>query len=159
EFPNVNLARYGLAMGHYRKGELDKAQQVLESIPAPDRNGDLAVVPYVLADCLIRQTPTGGAEDALAAGKIHQQLKTAVELLEGFTSAQPKGPQTPDALLKLGMCYQRLAAVLAEAAERNKALASARATYEKLTQQFPKHALEPQAVLERAKCIALAGDV
>jgi tetratricopeptide (TPR) repeat protein len=157
EFGHVNLARYGLAMGLYRKGDLDKAQQVLEAIPQSDRQGPLAAVPLVLADCLIRQTPTA-ADDALAAGKIHEQLKTSIELLEAYTGAQPKGPQTPDALLKLGMCYQRLAAVLAEPPERAKVLASARATYERLTQQFPKHALEPQAILERAKCIALAGD-
>ena len=34
ESPHVNLARYGLGMAFYRKGDLDKAQELLEAIPA-----------------------------------------------------------------------------------------------------------------------------
>src|SRR5262249_15266124 len=42
EFAQVSLARYGLALGHYRKGDLEKAKEILEAIPAPERNGELA---------------------------------------------------------------------------------------------------------------------
>ena len=58
ESPHINLARYGLAMGHYRKGDVEKAHDLLEKIPPADRTGDLAAVPYVLADCCIRLAPT-----------------------------------------------------------------------------------------------------
>jgi TolA-binding protein len=158
EFPYVNLARQGVALGHYRKGDLEKAKDVLEGIPAADRSGEMAAVPYVLADCLIRLAPTK-ADDAVTAGKLQEQLKEASELLDGFVNAQPNSPQTPDALLKLGLCHQRLALLLVQPPERVKELGSARAAYERLMQQFPQNPLQPQAVLERAKCIALAGDV
>jgi TolA-binding protein len=158
EFAFVSLARFGIAQALYKKGDFEKAKEALEAIPAQDRNGDLAFVPYLLADCLIRLAPTK-ADDAIAAGRMEEQLKAAADLLEGFVGAQPAGPQTPDALLKLGYCQQRLGALHVVPQERAPFVASARAAYEKLIQQFPKHELQAQAVFERAKCVALAGDV
>lgn len=157
DFEFANAARYGLGMTFYRKGELEKARAVLEKIPAPDRNGELAAASYLLADCLLRQVPTK-ADDALAAGRMQEQLEGASKLLEEFLGQQPNGPQTPDALLKLGYCHQRLATILAQPPEKQKALASARAAYEKIGQQFPKSPEQPTAVFERAKVLALAGD-
>lgn len=157
EFAHVPLARYGLAMSHYRRHDWEKARAVLEAIPAAERTGDLAVVPYQLADCLIRLAPSR-ADDALAAGQLEQQLSTATELLDGFIAAQPNSPQTPDALLKLGHCWQRRASLLAQPPERAKFLASARTAYENLLKRFPQHALTPQAMIEQAKCFAQAGD-
>ena len=157
--PHVNLARYGLGMAHYRKGDLDKAKETLGAIPAAERNGDLALVSYQLADILIRQAPAK-ADDALAAGKLEEQLKAAIELLEGFVGAQPNGPQTADALFKLGHCQQRLAALLAQPPDQAKALAAARAAYEQLLQRFPKDPHPtPSAVFERAKVLARAKDI
>ncbi|HEV3235571.1 MAG TPA: tetratricopeptide repeat protein, partial [Gemmataceae bacterium] len=157
EFVHVGLARYGLALASYRKGEVEKAKDILEAIPAADRTGDLAQVPYLLADCLIHLAPTK-ADDALAAGKVEEHLKGAVEQLESFIGTQPNAPQTPDALLKLGYCHVRLANLFAQKEEKDKALASGRAAYEKLMQQFGKHEHYPQAVFERAKCLALMND-
>jgi TolA-binding protein len=153
EFAHVNLARYGMAMGHYRKGDLDKAVEVLKTIPDGERNGDLALVPYLQADCLIKTAPAR-ADDALAAGKLQEQLKEAIALLDAFVGAQPAGPQAPDALIKVGLCHQRMAALLDDKQEKAKSLAAARAAYERLMQQFPRHDSYPTAVLERAKVIA-----
>ncbi len=158
EFAYTNLARYGLGMAYYRKGEFDKAKEKLESIPAADRNGDLALVSYQLADILIRQAPAK-ADDALAAGKLEEQLKTAIELLEGFAGSQPNGPQTADALFKLGHCQERLAGLLAQPPDQAKALAAARAAYEQILQRFPKDPLQPQAHFERAKILARSKDI
>jgi TolA-binding protein len=158
ELAHANLARYGLGMAYYRKGDLDKAKETLESIPAADRNSDLALVSYQLADILIRQAPAK-ADDALVAGKLEEQLKAAIDLLEGFVGGQPNGPQTPDALFKLGHCQQRLGGLLAQPPEQAKALAAARAAYEQILQRFPKDALLPQAYFERAKVIALSKDI
>jgi TolA-binding protein len=158
EFTYANLACYGLGMALYRKGDLEKAKEVLESIPAAERNGDLTAVSYQLADIVLRLAPDK-ADDALAAGKLEEALKGATELLEGFVGSQPNGPQTPDALLKLGYCHQRMAALLSQPPEQAKEVAAARATYEQIMQRFPKHELFPQAVFERAKCQALAKDV
>jgi TolA-binding protein len=158
DFPFAGLARYGLAMTYYRKGDLEKTKEVLEAIPAGERTGELAQVPYLLADCHLRLAPTK-VDDALSAGRAQEELKSAVELLDGFCNAQPAGSQTPDALLKLGHCYQRLAALIAEPQERGQLLTNARAAYEKLINQFPKHPLQGQAVFERAKCLAQSGDV
>jgi len=157
EYQHVNLARYGLALVQYRKGDFEKARDVLDTIPQPERNGNLALTPYLMADCLIRLSPTK-ADDALTAGKVQQQLQTAVELLEGFVGGDPKGPMTPDALIKIGHCQQRLSALQAQPPERAKVLQAGRATYERLLKDFPQHALAPQAVFERAKTMSLQGD-
>jgi TolA-binding protein len=158
EAPNASLARYGLAMCYYQKGDLDKARERLEAIPAGDRTGDLAVVPYQLADVLIRTAPAK-ADDAVAAGKLEEQLRGAVELLNGFAAAQPNAPQAADALLKVGFCQQRLAGVLAQPPDQAAALAAARTAYEQLQQRFPKSDLVPQAVFERAKVLGSQKDV
>jgi TolA-binding protein len=158
EYAHVHLARYGMGMAYYRKGDLDKAKETLETIPAAERNGDLALVSYQLADILIRQAPAK-ADDALAAGKLEEQLKMAIELLEGFSGSQPNGPQTADALFKLGHCQQRLAGLLAQPPEQAKALAAARAAYEQILQRFPKDAVQPQALFERAKVLARNKDI
>jgi TolA-binding protein len=157
EFIYANQARYGQGMVHYRRGEYEKAQKVFEGIAEPDRKDDLVLTSYLLADCLIRLAPTR-ADDALAAGKVQEKLQEAAGLLDNFIGAQPNGAQTPDALLKLGHCHQRMAGLLAKPEERTKVLTSARTVYEKLINQFPKHALRPQAVFERARCLAQAGD-
>ena len=158
EFAHVNVARYGLGLAYYRKGDLDKAKETLEAIPAADRNGDLALVSYQLADILIRQAPAN-ADDALAAGKLEEQLKGAIALLEGFTSSQPNGPHTADALFKLGHCQQRLASLLAQPPDQAKALAAARAAYEQILQRFSKDPLQPNALFERAKILARNKDL
>jgi TolA-binding protein len=157
EFKHVNLARYGIGVVYYRKGDLEKAKEALEAIPAGDRTGELAAVPYTLADILLRTAPAR-ADDAVAAGKLEETLKNAIDLLDGFAGAQPKAPQTPDALLKLGYCHVRRARLLAQAADKAKALAEARAVYERLQQRFPKHELFSQATFERAKVLDLAND-
>ncbi len=156
EFPQIALARYGVGMSLYRKGDYEKAKATLELIPGADRNGELAVTPYLLADCLIRLTPTK-VEDALTAGKVQEQLQAAVELLEGFIG-DAKHALAPDAFIKLGLCQQRLANLKEKPPERAQAYQVARTTYEKLMQLMPQHPLIPQAVIERAKCIAGQGD-
>src|SRR4029077_19849864 len=83
ESPQASPARFGLTLMHYRKGALEKAVEILEQVPPPDRNGELTEVPYVEADCLIRLAPTR-ADDALTAGRLQEQLGKAVELLSGL---------------------------------------------------------------------------
>jgi TolA-binding protein len=158
EFPQVQVARFGIAMALYRKGEWDKARAALEAIPATERTGDLVLVSYYLADVLVRTAPVK-ADDAVAAGKLEEQLKGAVEHLEGFTGAVPDGPHTADALLKLGYCQQRLGGLLAQAEEKAKALAAARAAYEQLVQRFPKSPEHPIAAFERGKVLAQQNDI
>src|SRR5947209_5785030 len=158
ESPHINLARYGLAMGHYRKGDVEKAHDLLEKVPPADRTGDLAAVPYVLADCCIRLAPTE-APDAVAAGKLTEQMNKAIELLTTFVSTQEKAAEAPDALLKLGFCYLRLVEVTAQPPEKAKVLASARTAYEQLMQKYPNAPQKAIATFERAACLAQAGDV
>ena len=155
EFQHVNLARYGAGLVAYRKGDFEKARKYLDAIPQPDRHGDLGTVPYLLADCLMRLAPAK-VDDAIAAGKLRELLNPAVDNLESFIGSDPKGAQTADALIKVGLCQQRLAAIVGQPAEKVKVLTAARAAYERLLKDFPQHALAPQAMLERAKCLALA---
>ena len=157
DFPHAGLARQGMAMALYRAGRFAEAVAALTQIPDVDCTGDLASVPYLLADCLLRTLPPE-ADDALQAAQLIEQAGRAARLLEGFLAAQPKSPEAPDAMLKLGHACQRIGAVLADPAERKKSLSQARETYEKLLQQFPQHASVASAVFERAKCLALLGD-
>ena len=158
EFAQINLARYGLAMAYYRKGDFEKAREKLDTIPAGDRNGELAIVPYHLADCLLKLAPAK-TDDAIATARLEESLKVAVEQLGSFIAANPNSPETPDALLKLGHCLQRQAGLLGQAPEKAKAYADARAAYEQLNQRFPKSEQAAQAIFERARVIGLAGDV
>ena len=157
DVPHVQNARLGLAMSQYRLGKWPEAAAALTAIPEPDRNGDLAVASYLLADCLLRTMPPEG-DDALQGAKHMAQAEQAGRLLETFIGASPKAPQVPDAMLKLADCYQRVAVALADPAERGKKLQSARETCEKCQQQFPQDPGLPGVVLERAKVLALQGD-
>jgi len=157
EFAYVSLARYGLATSHYHLGQYVETIAALEAIPETDRNGELGVVPYLIADCYIRTLPAE-TDDALEAAQLLDKAEQAAKLLERFVGAQPKSPQAPDALLKLGYCYQRIGAVLADADARQKTLTAARDAYERLQREYGNSTSQPAAVFERAKCLALLGD-
>ncbi len=157
ESPDVNLARQGLATSLIALGQYEEAMPSLEAIPEPDRAGDLAVVPFLLADCLLRTLPPE-ADDALAAARIGEKLEQATKLLGIYLGAQPPGPQAPEAMLRLGQCQVRSATLLGAPEERNKALQVARQTFETMTQKFANHPRAAVAIFERAKCQALMGD-
>lgn len=157
ESERIGLARYGLALCHIQKADFEKAQAVLEAIPPPERAGDLAIVPYQLASCLIKLAPVK-TDDAIAAGRLQEQLQNAATLLDAFAGANPQAPEATDALLKLGHCQQRLFALLAQPPEKQAAIAAARAAYQKIIDQYAKDPRVPQAIMERAKCQAMAGD-
>ena len=159
ELDRVNRARYGSALCFVALEEWEKAASVLEAIPAPERTGDLAMVGYLLADCHIRTAPAK-AEDALQDNMLREKLSTAASLLDGFVSANPRAEQAPDAILKLGLCYKRLAIQFPPGNERNDFLNKARGTLEKLVndQQYRSSPLVGSGHLERAKVMALQGD-
>jgi cellulose synthase operon protein C len=160
EYPKINLARFSLGLAYYRKGELDKAQQTFSEIPQAERVGEVGMASYLTADCILRQVPATVPEDALAAGKMEEQLKSSADLLAAFVDANPRDYQVADALIKLGLCYQRLAGLTSQAPERAKILQAARATYERLFQpEFKGIPQVAHAVFERAKVMALQGDM
>jgi TolA-binding protein len=161
EYPKILLVRHSVGLANYRKGDFEAAAKAWNDIPAPERAGELAIVPYLLADCVLRQTPTSlpADADAIATGKLEEQLKTASELLEGFISANPKSASAADALLKFGQCQQRRAGLFSDAKDKQPMLASARSIYDKLIGAYANDPLAPQAIFERAKVMALQGDV
>lgn len=158
EFVHAHLARQGLGSCLHRLGDFEKAIEVLQTIPLAERSGPLASVSYLLADCILRTVPQQ-ADDALAAGRMQEQLSEAGKLLEAYLAAEPNGPHAADALLKLGLARRQSAELLAEPQERNQMLAASRQALEKLMQQFPQHPLFALAVLERAKVLVRQGDV
>ena len=158
DFAHGNLAKQGLATCHMRLGHPAEAQKALAGIAESDRVGELAAVPYLLADCCIRTLPPE-AEDAVGANRMIDQAEQAAKLLESFVATQAKAPQAPDAFLKLGYCYERMGAVLAEPAERQKTLQQARQAFETCLQQYGKTPTLPAATLERAKVLAMQGEV
>ncbi|MBI2808985.1 MAG: tetratricopeptide repeat protein [Planctomycetes bacterium] len=160
EFPKIQVARYSLGLTLYRKGDLPGALKALSSIPLAERGGDLGLTSFLIADCHLRQTPSTVPDDALAAGKMEEQLKAAADALGAFISGQPKDENVPDALLKLGLCQQRLASLVAQPAERAKKFQEARATYDRIMKEFSKRPSSvAHALFERAKCIAQSGDM
>ncbi|HEV7406488.1 MAG TPA: tetratricopeptide repeat protein [Chthoniobacteraceae bacterium] len=158
EFAYINQARQGLATAHYRLGNYTEAALIFATIPDAERTGELANVSYLLADCLIRTLPPE-SEDALQAERLIEKAEQAAKLLEGFVGAQEKSPQAPDALLKLGHCYQRVGALMAAPAERTKLFTSARDAYDRAIKLTDKEPTRSAAVFERAKCLVFLGDL
>ena len=158
EFAAINSARFALGVCHYRLGKYDVAAETLSKVPEAERVAELSSVSYVLGDCLIRTAPLA-ADDALAAGRLLQTLQQGARLLDIYVTSNPKAIQTPDALLKLGHCQQRIAEFIAEPNEKNQTLQAARATYDKLQQQFPQSPAFAASVFERAKVILAQNDI
>jgi TolA-binding protein len=157
EFEKVNRARYGLALCHVSAADYEKAAAALETIPAPERNGELAGASFLLADCLIRTAPAK-AEDALQDNMLREKLANAAALLDAFVAANPKAPEAADALLKFGYCQKRLGIQLAPGNERNDAWNKARQALERLGREYAQSPLAGAAALERAKVMTLQGD-
>jgi tetratricopeptide (TPR) repeat protein len=157
ESGNGTAAQYGLAWTHHRRNDFEKARAVLEAIPAAERGGELAFAPYLQADCLLR-TMAPRADDALAAGKLQEQLERTVALLNDFSASQPDDPAAPDALLRLSLCQQRLAALVGKPEERNQLLQAARESCDRALIEYPGDALQPFAAFARARCLAAVGD-
>jgi cellulose synthase operon protein C len=158
EFEHTPNARFSLAWLYYRQGNYDKTRSLLEEISPTDRKGDLAGVGYLLADCLLRTTPTQ-ADDAITAGKAQEQLTQAATLLTDGVAQQPYTDRATDALMRLGLCQQRLAALAGKDEERNALNAASRATFERVLLEYPRDELQPHAALERARWIRRGGDV
>ena len=158
EFQYVNVARFGMGTAQYQRGKYDEAIETLSMILDGDRNGELAAVNYLQADALIRTLP-GETEDALEAASMIDRAETASKLLDKYAGAQGKTPLGADALLKLGHCYQRIGMLMVDPAERNKILTQARQVYEKLMAEMNNTPSFPAAVMERARCLALLGDI
>ena len=157
DFSKAHLARYGLATAQYRLGWYTEAMETLSSIPSADHSGRLGAVPYLMADCHIRTFPTS-TDNALSAAKLMDKAVKAGKLLEGFVSAQAKSPKIPDALLKLGYCYQRLGSVLADPTAKKVAYTKGEDAYGRLIKGYSKDPTLPTAILEQAKCMVLLGD-
>jgi TolA-binding protein len=153
----LSQARCGLAIVYCRKQDFAKARSILEAIPAAERKDDLAVASYLLADCLLHlaAAPVAQAGDEASKAKLKKELQEAADLLEGFIGSSPSITEKPDAYFKLGLCQQRLAAFRADKKDRIETLAGARSAFEKLMLHFPSHPLQPRAVIERARCLAL----
>jgi tetratricopeptide (TPR) repeat protein len=157
DFSKAHLARYGLATAQYRLGWYIEAIETLSAIPAADHVGRLGAVPYLTADCHIRTFPTS-TDNALTAAKLMDKAVKAGKLLEGFVSAQAKSPKIPDALLKLGYCYQRLGSILADPTAKKVAYTKGKDAYGRLIKGYSKDPTLPTAILEQAKCMVLLGD-
>ncbi|MFI5378040.1 MAG: tetratricopeptide repeat protein [Tepidisphaerales bacterium] len=158
EHPGNGAGRFGLGSSYYNLGELPKAIEALKGIPEPERVGPLAAASYLMGDAILRSVPPI-TDDAIAINRALEQLEEATKHLGSFVASNENSPQTPDALLKLGMAFQKQAGVLADAAERRKAYESAQQAYNKVVGRFPKHPAFAAAVFENAKLLAELGDV
>jgi tetratricopeptide (TPR) repeat protein len=158
DFPYANYAHYSQALIFARAGDWEKAQKSLEAIPAPDRGGEMASASYLLADIVIRTMPTK-VDDALAAGRLEEQLKSATELLDGYVGSAAKDSRMPEALVKLGYCQLRAASLLAQPAQRAEAFNRAKATFDRLRNEFGKQDVGGWGLLGRGQVGMLSGDI
>jgi TolA-binding protein len=157
EFPHMASARQGLGSALHRLGQYKEAAAALSEIQPADCRNTLATVPYLLADCLIRDAPTE-CSDALRAAAALDNLERAAKLLEGFVAADDKSPEAADAFLKLAHCHGRVSVLTAVQAERQRLLGAQRQAFDQLIQRFPQHPSIPASILQRAACIAAQGD-
>ena len=157
EFEPVQHARLASAWLLYRQGDYEKAMALLQEIPPGERKDDLAAASYLLADCLIRTAPAQ-ADDALAAGKVQEQLTQATDLLTDVVAQQPYDDRDPDALMRLGLCQRRLAALAAKDEDRTALESASRASFERVLLEYPNNDLQPHAILERARWVRKGGD-
>ncbi len=158
EHPSNGSGRFGLGSCYYNLGDLPKAIEAFKGIPDPERVGPLAVTSYLMGDALLRTLPPI-SDDAIALNRALEQLEEASKLLGSFAASNESSPQTPDALVKLGMACQKQASLLADPAERRKVYESAQQAYHKVVGRFPQHPAFAAAVLENAKLMAELGDV
>lgn len=159
EFPQRASSLFTMGICLYRLGEWEKAQEAFRGIAQADRTGPLSLASYYEADCLIRLAPSDTA-DALAAGRAQEAYTNASKLLTQFVDTAGKtSPYTPEALLKLAFCYRKLAELLVEPKERMHFLQQAQQSCERFLGQYGNHPLLGSAVLERANCLALRGDL
>lgn len=157
DFPHIELARQGMGAAYYKLGDYRRAVEILSEIPSSEYKGPLATVPYLLADCLIRNAPDDSG-DAIGAASVLNSFEQASKLLESFAAASEKSAEAPDALLKLGYSLGRVASLTTDTAERQKLIEAARKSYDQLAQRFPQHPFVPAAALQRAMCTAELGD-
>jgi TolA-binding protein len=157
--PTANLARFGLASVQCQMGQYAEALAALAEIPAAERTGELLAASCLEADCRLRTLPQEPS-DAVPAADLIDRLHQAAKLLEGCVAAQGDGPEAADALMKTGHCYQRIASLLADAAEQKAMLVQARQAYDRSLKDRGKtsEAAQAAAVFERAKCLALLGE-
>jgi tetratricopeptide (TPR) repeat protein len=154
----AHRARYGQAVAYYQLGRYADARDALSAIPANERSGDLDGVPSLLAECLLRSAPVR-VDDAISAGRALRQLTEAAAMWEAAARAAGDTPAVADLMVKLGLCRQRIAELIAEPKEREAAMQLARQTFEQVKQKFPQHPLVAVSELERYRTMALAGDV
>lgn len=156
--PSANAARYRTALAQYHLGKYADALASLRQIADQDRTAELAGAYLLHGECILRTSPLAEeAVDAITAAGLLKDMQEAVSQLGKWVPMA--GPQTPEAMLKLGQAYRQVAVLLAEPAERAAAANAGRELYEAFRAQFPNHPLRPVAEYERANCFALAGDV
>jgi TolA-binding protein len=158
DFEYAGLARFGQAVSHYKLQQYETAGAALAAIGSSERTGELAVANYMQADCMLRAAPTD-VSDAISAGKALQQVTEAIKLLETFVPGNEGRPEGAIATLQIAECYHRIAAIVADPAEKAKALAAALAIYQGFPTTFgATHPLVGQALLGRCNTLAAQGD-
>ena len=158
DFAYADLARFGQGMSLYRLSHYDKAAALFNGIGSSERSGELAIVSFVQADCLLRNAPTN-VNDAINAGKALQLVSEAIKLLEAFIPGNEAKPEGAIATLQLAECYQRVATIMADPPEKAKALAAALLIFQGFPTKFgATHPLVGEALLGRCNTLAMQGD-
>jgi TolA-binding protein len=158
DHPRASNARFNVGMLYLKLGDGKNAAVFFEQIPPTERTGERAIASLLLADLKLAEIPPGVPEDALAAGRMEVELKKAADMFESYVAAEPNGPRTAEALIRVGQTLQRLASLQTHPQDRNKLYQDARAAFDRvLLPQFNNNPLQALALVERARCRALYG--
>ena len=148
EFERIELARYGLAMCHFKKNDSRPRNPRIDPRARPGRRP--RPCPYLLAECLIRLAPSK-ADDAFAVGMLQEKLQAAQQNLEGFIGATRKRPRRRTRCSSSASARRTGAHARQRAGAGEHALTAARMTFDKLIQTYPKEPQGMQAVMERTQ--------
>ncbi len=158
EYAKVGQAQAGIANVHYQLGRFAEAAEAFAKLPDGDRTGELANTNYLQADCLLRSL-SADTSNALAAGRVVQQLMEVIDLLGKHTAGQTNQPNMPEACLKLIHTQVELLTLLAASKEKEDLFNSMFQNCEQFKQKFGEHPLKPQMYMERTRGVATTGDL
>ena len=79
-------------------------------------------------------------------------------MLTDVVAQQPYDDRDPDALMRLGQCQRRLAALAVKDEDRNALEAASRTSFERVLLEYPNNDLQPHAIIERARWVRKGGD-
>ena len=155
--PAANLAHFGRGDCEARLNHFPEAAASYAAIPAEARTGELARTDLALADSMLQIGPDTPLDATQTAQRL-ARLNEARGLLVRFLDREPASSDVPDAVFRLGVASEKIAAILPPGPRRDDTVARARDAYTRLNDEFPNHPLATEGAVALAAIPAVTGD-